>query len=323
MGNMNDIYGRDLDLNLLRVFAVVAEEQNLTRAASRLYVTQPAISAAIRRLTSFVGAALLVREGRGIALTKRGEELFVAARAYLQPLVAATTAVPVFDPRSSAATVRVGLGDGLEAALLPKLLRRMRSDAPSMQLVVVAIQFRSVEDAILARRVDLAVGVADDLPRSIARETLFEGRKIRDGFTCLHDPRFARLPAKLTARAYFSREHVAVSYAGDARGIVEDALATPRTVRVVVPSLGFVADVVDGSPLLATVPLSLAQHVVRSRPHLRYTPLPFALDGADLDLFWSRASTDDPAVGFMRQLIGDVAHELVVEGLGRHGKRQK
>src|SRR4051812_5607979 len=98
MRNINDAYGRDLDLNLLRTFAVVAEESSLTRAAARLYVTQPAVSASMRRLTEFVGADLVTRQGRGVALTTRGAELLVAARAHLQPLVAATMAAAPFDP---------------------------------------------------------------------------------------------------------------------------------------------------------------------------------------------------------------------------------
>lgn len=62
---MPGIYGRDLDLNLLRVFAVVAESASVTDAAKRLYMTQPAVSAALRRLTTAVGAPLFVRSGRG------------------------------------------------------------------------------------------------------------------------------------------------------------------------------------------------------------------------------------------------------------------
>src|SRR5437764_769379 len=57
MRHMNENYGRDLDLNLLRVFAVVAESGSVTRAAARLYLTQPAVSAALRRLTRAVAPA--------------------------------------------------------------------------------------------------------------------------------------------------------------------------------------------------------------------------------------------------------------------------
>ena len=68
---MPTAYGRDLDLNLLRVFAVVAEAGSVTAAATRLYLTQPGVSAALRRLTDVVGAPLFVRR----LLNKHGMKL--------------------------------------------------------------------------------------------------------------------------------------------------------------------------------------------------------------------------------------------------------
>ncbi|HWL87553.1 MAG TPA: LysR family transcriptional regulator [Polyangiaceae bacterium] len=308
---MNDLYGRDLDLNLLRVFAVVAEEGSITRAASRLYVTQPAVSAAMRRLTSFVGTELFVRQGRGVVLTNRGTELLTAARAYLPPLVAATMAVPVFDPKRSAATVPMGLADALEALLLPTILTLLRSEAPEMQVVVMPAQFRTVEELLLSNKVGLAVCVADELPRSILRQPLTSRSQTFGAFVCLYDPRFSKLPKTLSEREYFAREHIAVSYAGDARGIVEDSLGKSRKVRVSVPAFGYVGEVVDGSPLLATVPFLLAAHIMKTRPHLRTVRMPFSIGGANLDLLWSRVTDDDDAMRFVRDLVTRAARRVL------------
>lgn len=84
---MNEIYGRDLDLNLLRVFLVVADTGSVTEAASRLYLTQPAVSAALRRLNAAVRAKLFARSGRHLVLTARGDRLKEVARPHLQALV--------------------------------------------------------------------------------------------------------------------------------------------------------------------------------------------------------------------------------------------
>src|SRR5512147_1871617 len=101
MRGMNEGYGRDLDLNLLRVFVVVAEAGSVTGAAARLYLTQPAVSAALRRLTEAVGAPLFVRAGRGLALTARGRRMFAAARPHLAALLEAAFEPAKFDPRTS------------------------------------------------------------------------------------------------------------------------------------------------------------------------------------------------------------------------------
>lgn len=114
---MPEIYERDLDLNLLRVFAVVAEAGSVTEAARRLYLTQPAVSAALRRLNTAVGSPLFARQGRGLALTARGRRLHGEVRVHLQALVAATRAPVDFDPWTCERTFRLGLADAAEAWL--------------------------------------------------------------------------------------------------------------------------------------------------------------------------------------------------------------
>ena len=214
---MPTVYGRDLDLNLLRVFAVVAESGSVTSAASRLYLTQPAVSAALRRLTTTVGAPLFARSGRGLALTSRGERLRAALHPHLDALIDAALAPPTFTPATSTRTLRLGLSDSAELWLLPPLLRVLEREAPHMRLVAIPVQFRTIA-AALAAGLDAAVTVADELPATIRREPLIHG-----GFTCLYDPRHARIRT-LTEKEYFARDHIIVSYNGDLRGIVEDML---------------------------------------------------------------------------------------------------
>jgi len=161
---MPQVDGRDLDLNLLRVFVVVAEAGSVTAAAKRLYLTQPAISAALRRLHEAVGAPLFARAGRGIALTARGTRLYAEARPHLEALVHAALSPDEADLRASTATVRLGLSDTNEAWLLPPLLDALARDAPGIRLVVLPVQFRTVGDALQTGRIDLAATVADDLP---------------------------------------------------------------------------------------------------------------------------------------------------------------
>jgi LysR family transcriptional activator of mexEF-oprN operon len=295
-------YARDLDLNLLRIFVVVAETGSVTKAAERLYVTQPAISAALARLNAAVGAPLFVRQGRGLTLSVRGERLLDAARPHLQALVDATRAAPPFDPATSDRTLRIGLSDAAEAWLLPALLRRLATDAPRIRVIVLPVQFRTVEDALVHRRVDLAVTVADTLPSSITRVPLLAGE-----FACVFDPRHARF-RRLTADEYFARDHVIVSYNGDLRGVVEDVTGRQRRVRCSLPSFAHVGDVVDGTGLLATVPAPIAAHLRAVRPHLATAPLPFALrSDSGLELLWPIAIDDDPACRYLRGEIAAVA----------------
>jgi LysR family transcriptional activator of mexEF-oprN operon len=299
---MNAIYDKNLDLNLLRVFVVVADEGSVTAAASRLYLTQPAVSAALRRLASTVGAPLFVRAGRGLTLTARGQRLLASARPHLEALVEAALSPTKFDARTSERMVRLGLSDANEAWLIPPLLRVLAGEAPRMRLVVLPVQFRTVADALNSSTVDLAVTVADELPAGTRRLELFTG-----SFVCLYDPRHARIGKRLTLERYLAHEHVIVSYNGDLRGIVEDMLGVQRRVRVSVPTFHNIGAVVEGSGLLATVPGMVAREIRSLRPHLQTTALPLALKGTPVELLWRSAVEDDEAIRFIRDRVISIA----------------
>jgi LysR family transcriptional activator of mexEF-oprN operon len=300
MKPMPNVYGRDLDLNLLRVFAVVAESGSVTAAASRLYLTQPAVSAALRRLTTVVGAPLFVRSGRGLALTSRGQRLRDGLHPHLERLIDAALAPGTFDPKTSDRTFRLGLADSAELWLLPPLLRALEKEAPGMRIVAIPVQFRTV-GAALAGGLDAAVTVADELPSTMRRLRLYAG-----GFTCLYDPRHARIRA-LTEEAYFARSHVVVSYNGDLRGIVEDALRKTRDVRCSVSSFAHVGAIIEGTAMLATVPQVVAKQIRAVRPHLKTKRLPFELPGSYSELLWPAATDDDEPCRFLRSKIVEIA----------------
>ncbi|MFY0579356.1 LysR substrate-binding domain-containing protein [Cystobacter fuscus] len=167
-----------------------------------------------------------------------------------------------------------------------------------MRLVVIPVQFRTIAEALGSSAVDFAVTVADELPADTRRLTLFWG-----SFVCLYDPRHARVGKRLTRESYLAHEHVIVSYNGDLRGIVEDALGVQRRVRVSVPMFHSVGALVEGSALLATLPAVVAREITSLRPNLRTTPLPLDLGGAPTELLWRNTVDDDDAIRFMRDLV--------------------
>lgn len=315
MANITQDYGRNFDLNLLRVFVAVAEAGSVTRAAAQLYLTQPAVSAALRRLQSTLDATLFARSGRGLSLTRRGEQLLAQVRPHLGALLEAALEPPRFDPRTSEYVARLGIADSLEGWLLPALLRALAKRAPRIKLVVSPVHFRSVRDALLTRSVDAALTVADELPASILRKPLLRGK-----FVALYDPRHLKLRSKLDLPSYFAQEHVIVSYNGDLRGVVEDELGRQRRVRCSLASFAPLGAVVEGSNLLATVPELVAAEVRRTRPHLRTTKLPFALATTPSELLWPLAVEGDEAARFVRALIVEVAERSARELVSSESK---
>jgi LysR family transcriptional regulator, mexEF-oprN operon transcriptional activator len=299
---MNLVNARGLDFNLLPVLLAVADTGSVTAAASRLYLTQSAVSAALGRLKVAIGESIVIRHGRGVVLTERGARLVAEARPHLDAIVQAALTPTRFEPKTTDRTLRIGLADSADQWLLPPLLRFLESEAPRMRLICSPIQFRTVSEALATRRIDLAVTVADELPASVARRTL-----ARSHFVCVFDPRFVRLGASPTERAYLAQDHVIVSYNADLRGVVEDTFGRERRVKCSVSSFGSVGAIVDGSRLVATVPIIVATEILRTRPHLRLCPVPFPHEPGSVDLLWPTALDVDPGCRFVRDAIVRIA----------------
>lgn len=301
---MNAVHARNIDLNLLPVLIAVADTGSVTEAAKRLYLTQSAASAALGRLKSAIGEAIVVRHGRGVVLTERGARLVAEARPLLDALLQTALQPARFDARTSDRTIRIGLSDVADEWLLPRLLRHLETEAPRMRIVSSAVQFRTVGEALATRRIDIAVTKADELPASVARRSLLSVH-----FVCLFDPRFVRLGARPTERAYLAQDHIVVSYNGDLRGIVEDHYGRERRVRCSVASFASIGAIVDGGRLVATIPSIVGSQILEARPHLRAARFPFPHTAGSIDLLWPTALDVDPACRFVRDAIVRLADE--------------
>jgi LysR family transcriptional activator of mexEF-oprN operon len=252
-----------------------------------------------------------------LALTPRGQSLFDSARPLLQSLVEATLSPPQFVPADSDRVIRLGLSDGMEGWLLPRLLRAFARTAPHMRVVAVPVQFRTVADALSAQALDLAVSVADELPPSVERMPL-----VRTRFVCLFDPRQVNLGARVSERDYFAHEHVIVSYNADLRGIIEDLFQKQRRVRCSVASFSHLGALVQNTPLLATVPEIVAVYTRQLFPKLATAELPFPMQSGGAELLWLRATRDDAACKFVREQVQEVVTSMTPERTGG-GRRSR
>lgn len=115
---------RRVDLNLLVVLDVLLSECNVTRAAERLNMSQPATSTALARLRKQFDDQLLVKNGRTLRLTPRAQSLIGPLRSVLHTLERSILTEPTFDPTVDSRVFTLITGDYAEVSLLRMLLRR-------------------------------------------------------------------------------------------------------------------------------------------------------------------------------------------------------
>ena len=149
------------DLNLLKYLDVLLREQNVTRAAEQLGITQPAMSNSLKRLRELFGDPLLIRTSDGMTATERAQELRPLVRQILSQAEQLFTPEDVFKPAESRRVFRIMTSDYAEATLVPHIVRRLRAEAPNVVLDFLTPSDVSYQDMEQGRVVIFAAGTGN------------------------------------------------------------------------------------------------------------------------------------------------------------------
>lgn len=288
----------DLDLNLLRLAALLRETASVTAAARRLGVTQAAASNALARLRHACGGdPLFLRTPQGMVATAQGERLATAAAAALAAVDASIAVPAAFEAARSTRRFTLRMTDIGELVFLPGLLDEVRAHAPGTTLRVVALSSGDTPAALARGEVDLAIGFLPELRAGWYQQRLFEQR-----YVVLR--RAGPGPAP-TRAAYLRAAHVAIESPGTGHRLVESALRAQRLERRVmlsVPDFLAAAMLVATTDLVCTVPDKLAQAAAGSLP-VQSSPMPVELPGFAIHQYWHPRAHHDPGVRWLRERI--------------------
>jgi DNA-binding transcriptional LysR family regulator len=303
---------RTLDLNLLRVFDAVMSEGSATRAASRLAMTQPAVSQSLRRLRSALGEDLFVRTPHGLTPTPRAEWLWPQVRTALAALRQAI-APGGYDPERDAAQWRIAMADATAALLAPRLVTTIEAGRAQVNLRVLPLTTRDPRRLLMAGETDLAVGFFPQAVSAIVAEgadSLLRHVRLYDTrYVCVMRRGHPLAEGALTLDQYCSAHHLMVSFSGRAQGLVDQALASAGRRRRTVLTVNqfFTAGrVVARSDLLTVLPETFLEST-GYLDELAIRDLPLALPPVHVEMLWHLRHDADPAHAWLREQVTAVA----------------
>jgi LysR family transcriptional regulator, mexEF-oprN operon transcriptional activator len=303
MENINLDNLRQIDLNLAMVLVIIHEEKSVTRTAARLNLTQPAISAALGRLRGILNDDLFVREGRSLRATPKADQLAAILRRGLADVQTAFFTQKVFDPTKTELTLRIGLLDDLETVFLTALHRRLQAEAPGVKISVRSCDFRSISAQIERDEVDIALGVFEDIPKTVRRKEV-----IRTTYRLLFDPGELALSDPLPIDDYTDLDHVIVSSDGSFRALFEERMrGTGKHRRIVAstPRFAGIPYLLKGSKVVSTMPSYLAVRFARTFG-LATISAPYVDESFGIEMVWPTRLHADPAHVWLRALATDV-----------------
>jgi len=289
---------RRLDLNLLVTLDALLSEHNVTRAAQRLHLSQPAVSVHLAKLRDAFGDPLLLAGSRGMRPTARADELREPLRQALEVLERAVAPTRPFDPSKAGHVWRVAATDYAESAIVLPVLTRLRSAAPGTRLAIVEAAPPRLAKQAESGDIDLAFHTSEEAPSGLRRRALFQERYVLVGRR--GHPRLKRRP---TPAQFCKLEHVIVSPDGGGfRGptdVALERLGLSRRVVLSVPHFLFVRAVVARTDLVAMLPARVAD----AGDGLQIVEPPVEVPGYEMAMLWHERSHRDPAHQWLREQI--------------------
>ncbi|MFF4241451.1 LysR family transcriptional regulator [Actinomadura geliboluensis] len=210
-----------MELRQLEYFVAVTEEASFTKAAARLHVAQPGVSAQIRQLERELGQPLLDRSGRTVRLTEAGAAVLPYARAALAAVSGARFAVDELTGLLRG-HVTVGTIDWIRSLDLPGLIAEFHRDHPDVEVTVIQEDTDTLTEGLRSGRVDLAfLGLGADAPAGIATRVVIE----QDLYAAVsHDHPLARRPT-ITLRALADEALISLPKGTGVRAVLDRAFA--------------------------------------------------------------------------------------------------
>lgn len=298
-----------IDLHLIRVLHTVLIERSVSKAAVRLGMHQPQVSAALKRLRDVAGDPLLVRSGAGMVPTDAGLRMVEPCESMLRAAEVLFTQARGFDPRTTETRFRIAASDYLDPDFLPALVAAIKSQAPYAGVDIHPLSPQADCHAQLAKgEVDVVVGNWLEPPGNLHRSELFV-----DEVACLVGRDHPAVRRGWRVQDWLQAEHVAPTptHPG-ARGVIDehlDALGLARQIAVRCPHFSLIPAMVAQSLLVLTTGRKYCERFASQLP-VTILPCPVEFPRLAYYQLWHERSHASASARWLRDRVRQAAAGL-------------
>ncbi|MEH6720778.1 MAG: LysR family transcriptional regulator [Aurantimonas endophytica] len=296
---------KNLDLGLLVTLEALLAEGNVTRAARRLNLSQPALSARLARLRDALGDPLLIPAQRGMVLTQRAVELRQPLHDALEGVRRVVSEGMPFDPATMQATLVIAGTDYQQYALLTRFSVALRSEAPMVRIAWRALDVLALATQLERGEVDLALATPDHAPAAMRQRQLY-----CEDYTVIARQGHPTVQGYVSLDVFCTLEHVVVSpqgggFSGPTDAALE-AVGRRRTVALSTSGFLIVPEVVSRSDMIALIPRRIADGW---SDRLQVLDPPLTIPGFTIVSVWHDRATNHPAQRWLRERLTTLAAE--------------
>lgn len=312
---LEDIYRKDL--NLLVALKVLIEEGSVSKSATRLNLSQSAMSRVLGRLRELLNDPLFTRQGQQLIPTEKALEI---GQLLGEPLesVRQLLSEKEFSASSCSQSFTIATTDYAMQTILPFALPRLYQEAPNVSLEFLPLQHDQLLYQLTTQGADLAICRPTSSVEPLLNDVLG-----RVGVFCMLSKKHPLAYKDMTLDDYLAFPHAMIAISDGVKALIDQALEGQPERRTIIRAYHLEAAlaVVDTIPLIITVPADLA-YLVAERYDLLIKPLPFAFTPFDYSMIWHPRCEHSPSQEWLRNLLKEECGRLIakrVEDLGLNG----
>lgn len=291
----------EFDVGLLLTFDALLKDKNVTHAATRLNITQSALSARLTRLRQLLGDPLFIpsTSGRGMVASPHALALQPELVRLLEQLSDFIGTAKVFDPATSKRVFRIAATDNPVSILAPDLIPLLKSAAPNVKVAFTTPDKARISQALEQGEIDVFIGVAEDAAPGLMARKLFQ-----EEFVTAQRRSHPRGNGPMTLDEFCSLEHLLISTSGGHfAGMIDTILGElgrTRQVSVSVQSYALAPLIIGSTDLICTLPRCFLQ---RFNQVLDLIEAPVELAPFEMNLFWHSRMSADAAHAWLRRQV--------------------
>ena len=298
-----------IDLHLIRVLHTVLTERSVSRAAIRLGMHQPAVSASLKRLREFAQDPILVRSGSGMVPTEAGLRMIEPSSRILRGAQMLFADARGFDAASAELTFRIAASDYLDSQFLPRLVALIKAQVPLCRIDILALSGESDYRMHLAQGdVDVVIGNWSAPPQDLHLGVLFD-----DEVVSLVSEQHPAARRGWSAQQWLTAEHVAPGQTHPgAKGVIDEhleSLGLQRTITTRVAHFSLIPAMVASTLLVLTTGRIYCDRFVGRLP-VRILACPVDFPRMRYYQLWHARSHGSAAGKWLRERVKAVAGGL-------------
>lgn len=301
---------RQFDLNLLLVFEALMRERHVTRAAERLYLSQPALSHSLKRLRESLEDPLFIRTEKGMQPTPRAQALQPVVQQALALLREGLAPPALFSPANSTRRFTLATTDYFEEVMYPTFLSQLLAYAPGISFSIELITQEVLSEGLEQRQVDMVVGLDS---QSVLPSGVIQTPWMNEELVCLAASHNERVGEALDIAQFACELHVELA---DISGLlpsnIDSCLAQHGlTRRVISKNLNYIAAarVVALTEAIMTLPRQMAERFVTMLP-VRLVEPPKELPALKMTLIQHGLYANQPANAWLYGVLTEFANRF-------------